>query len=353
MIKNIAYYENFELFLEENAQREEPVIFFVAESTPFTVQTLKGCVFEFFGAIFPQIIYADKHYDKGLIAITFDTKTTQAGILRNMSDFALNSMQSDACALFVIVDGLSAHIDTFLEELFIHTNDSVKIMGGGAGKLTLKQEPVIFDMHGIYQNAALLISSTKEITLGVNHGWEKMDGPFVATACEGTKLKQINYQNAFSFYDSKLSSQNNAPLSPENFFAISKAYPIGIETYAKETVVRDPITFDAEGLVLVGRIEENAVIYLLKGEKEGLIKAASNASLQAVNLAKKDVENLFVIDCISRVLFLEDAFEEELQAIGLHAQNATVFGALTLGEIANNSSRYIEFFNKTCVIGAI
>ena len=54
------------------------------------------------------------------------------------------------------------------------------------------------------------------------------------------------------------------------------------------------------------------------------------------------------------MLFLEDSFQEELQAVtrSISGTNITLFGVLSLGEIANTNRDYIDFYNKTCVIGA-
>jgi len=57
------------------------------------------------------------------------------------------------------------------------------------------------------------------------------------------------------------------------------------------------------------------------------------------------------IDCISRVLFLGDNFQEEINAILQYNQN--LVGALSLGEIANTSKEYLEFYNKTSVVAVI
>ncbi|HEY8905633.1 MAG TPA: FIST C-terminal domain-containing protein, partial [Rhodoferax sp.] len=61
-------------------------------------------------------------------------------------------------------------------------------------------------------------------------------------------------------------------------------------------------------------------------------------------------ESLFFIDCISRVLFLGPDFPKEMVAVNT---GQPLIGALTLGEIANNGSDFLEFFNKTAVVGLI
>jgi hypothetical protein len=65
-------------------------------------------------------------------------------------------------------------------------------------------------------------------------------------------------------------------------------------------------------------------------------------------------KNAVIVDCISRFLFLEEDFEKELINIKTQfPQNSQFWGVLTLGEIANESKENIEFYNKTCVVGAL
>ena len=59
-----------------------------------------------------------------------------------------------------------------------------------------------------------------------------------------------------------------------------------------------------------------------------------------------------IIDCITRALFLEDRFEDELKIIETKAGTGVLlFGFLSLGEIASKGDKYIELYNKTVVIG--
>jgi hypothetical protein len=82
-----------------------------------------------------------------------------------------------------------------------------------------------------------------------------------------------------------------------------------------------------------------------------------NAAGEALQLAKEafqgtstDQTTLFM-DCISRVLFLEEEFHQELHAV--YKEGSPLLGALTLGEIANSGREYLEFYNKTAVVAVL
>jgi hypothetical protein len=142
----------------------------------------------------------------------------------------------------------------------------------------------------------------------------------------------------------------------DNFFDIAKYYPLGIVKYDKEIIVRDPILIDENNnIVLVGDIPQNSTINILKGKEENLIKSSSIAVKKAMNnLEYEDEYNVILFDCISRCISLGDKFVDELVEIKKNINpSKNLFGALTLGEIANNGNEYINFYNKTCVIGVL
>ena len=124
-----------------------------------------------------------------------------------------------------------------------------------------------------------------------------------------------------------------------------------------EMVVRDPIALDGDKMICVGEVPQGSFVNILQGNKDSLVEGAKHALKLAgdsfeKNHSKENVENLstFFIDCISRVLFLEDDFSEELDTV---YNDNTLIGALTLGEIANTGTAYLEFYNKTSVVALL
>ena len=100
---------------------------------------------------------------------------------------------------------------------------------------------------------------------------------------------------------------------------------------------------------------ENTVLYLLKGDKESLL----NSAAQAVGTASSGLETLeqmLVVDCVSRISYLEDQFAKELEFLQTKSgfgDQIKVHGVLSLGEISSVGRGSLEFFNKTIVAGAI
>lgn len=306
------------------------------------------------GAIFPRLVFDDNSYDSGFILAKMNDNTS-AFVVEDMSkNFDTNDL-GRLNSFFIVVDGLSSHIGNFIECFFENANEKSKIIGGGAGKLTLQQEPIIFSNHGIFKDSALIIGSYDPIGIGVQHGWEEIKGPYIATNTDRCILNKINYIDAFELYKKVVEEDSGVTFNDENFFDIAKGYPFGITRYSREVVVRDPITTDGKSMTLVGEMDTNSVISILKGDSKNLVEAAKDASQKSIdNLKVKKAEQALLIDCISRFLFLDDNFNEELLNIkSSFDSDALVWGILSLGEIANANQENIEFYNKTCVVGAL
>ena len=256
---------------------------------------------------------------------------------------------------FISAEILKKHsITYFLETIFKVLPEESQLIGSGAGKMTLKQEPVIFSRRGIFQNAALIVSHKNEIKVGVENGWEYLEGPFLVSSSNKNILKSLNFKNAFDVYKNIVEKDSGLTFTDDNFFDIAKSYPLGIVKFNKEIVVRDPIALDENNnLILVGDVEQNATINILKGEKSRLIASAKTAIVKVLNKTDKDFENVLVFDCISRSIFLKDEYKQEILNIKNEIPDKKLFGALTLGEISNSGNEYINFYNKTCVVGVL
>ncbi|MFK7905998.1 MAG: FIST signal transduction protein, partial [Chitinophagales bacterium] len=188
------------------------------------------------------------------------------------------------------------------------------------------------------------------------HGWQQLEGPFVATRTEKNVIHELNWQNAFDLYKEVIDQDCTIPITKDNFFDIAKAYPFGIFKENSEDIVRDPIAVDENGaLVCVGEVPENTVLYILKGEKNALISSAKRAAEDTLSEDMPEIAQTLIVDCISRTLFLENDFSEELKVVSecFNKTNQPIHpqGILTLGEISSYGEGYLEFFNKTIVIG--
>jgi hypothetical protein len=321
---------------------------------------------EIFGGIFPGIIYGNHKYEEGAILMVlpalekpFLIKGLETENI-NIPDFGnkITENLGQKYTAMILVDGLTSNISLFLSEMFNRLGNSVHYFGGGAGSLTLKQEPCLFTSEGFVQDAAIVTFIKLQSNLGVRHGWERIMGPFVATKTRKNIIFELNWKNAFQVYRETVEGDSKKKLTPENFFDIAKGYPFGIHKEGMEDIVRDPINVNEKGeLFCVGEIPENTVLSILKGKKDSLIRAAGQAAEDCLQNEVTNIRQGLIADCISRTIFLEGKFMKELETVNqkIHQIDPqhTPMGILTLGEISSYGDGYLEFFNKTIVVGLL
>jgi hypothetical protein len=314
-----------------------------------------------FGGLFPALIYQSKKIDTGFILAAFEAKT-QITIIENLSspetDFCQLLMQNaekyeNTQSMFVLVDGLSKRMNSFIESLITIFGLEFNYIGGGAGSIKLEPSPCVFTNEGIKQDAAILAGLEICSGIGVGHGWNSIAGPFVVTSSDGTHIKELNFKPAFEVYKSVVDNHSPVQITESNFFEIARAYPFGINKLDAEKIVRDPLRIgENQSIHCVGEVMQGSFLDILHGHNLALITAAGNAAMAAKTcVINRSIDFIFFVDCISRVLFLQSDFDNELAVVISTDQVELVFGILSIGEIANNEKEHLEFYNKTAVIG--
>ncbi len=360
-----ASIESFKENLESLDAAFASVMILACDENGFTKEaldeTLKGAKSAIIGAIFPSIIYKNKKYDKGTIFIALDEKlnintlldiskkdleVVDAEVEEHMSGFDANIK-----TIFAFVDGLTSNIGLSINALFDNYGLEINYIGGGSGSLSFEQKPSLFTNAGLLKDAFVYAYSSARSSVGVQHGWKSIQGPFEVTASQNTVIQELDHRPAFELYKEVIDKFSSVPIEEGNFFDVAKSFPFGINTMNDEKIVRDPIVLSGTDLVCVGNVAVGSYVDILQGVSENLIDAAKEASQLSKVSVDYDVDFMLFIDCISRVLFLEDEFEKELDAV--YETDMPLVGALTFGEIANNGKEYLEFFNKTAVIGRI
>lgn len=342
----------------------EGIMIFACDANQFAPESidpiLKEMTVPIFGGIFPQILYNGQNYERGTVVVGCLAKPTvftvpklsEQDIDLRKSLASLDTEKESAKTLFVWVDGLSSQIGLLVDELFNTFGLEYNYIGGGAGSLSFEEKPCLFTNEGLLQNCAVLAFLDIESGVGVRHGWQSLSGPYKVTECEKNVIKSLNWQPAFEVYRSVVEQHADVALTTDNFFDVAKRFPFGINLLNAEKIVRDPIIATAKNeLICVGEIPAESFVDILIGNPHSLIQAAEEAyqlAQEAYQGAKERQVTIF-INCISRALFLQDQFNQEMQAVYNHS--SPMIGALTIGEIANSGRDYLQFYNKTAVVG--
>jgi len=320
-----------------------------------------------FGGVFPKIIYGQHAYNKGVLVVGLPYKpeilivpelsnpeADYNRVLEASSDEWMNQEIAHNDTIFVFVDGLSKCISSLVDAMFMAFGLDRNYIGGGAGSLSFRQKPCLITPQGLIMDAGLIVKVPLRSSVGVAHGWQPISDSMKVTESERNTILTLDWIPAFDRYRELVEAHSRRVFTTDNFFSIARGYPFGINKLGGEVVVRDPLNTDGgKGLVCVGEIPAGSFVHLLNGTKETLIAAAEKAALLARDSAPEGIlENAptLFIDCISRALFLEEGIDEELKAV---SGKGELFGAMTLGEIANSGSDYLEFYNKTSVVSIL
>ncbi len=314
------------------------------------------------GGVFPEIIHAKEKYQNGTIVASLSA-APEIHIIKGLSDeskdfsFAVGEQIPDRAntkTMMVFVDGLASRIASLIEGIFIAFGLDCNYIGGGAGSLSFEQRPCLFTPEGLLEDCAVVGLLDVDSGIGVQHGWENISGPYKVTQSDRTIIQKLDGRVAFEVYKEVVEKASGQVFTDDNFFDIAKGYPFGINRLGDEKIVRDPIVVNEEGgLVCVGEVPQDSYVYILKGNTTSLVFAASKArALGEYSFpAGGTTQTHLFIDCISRVLFMEDEFYRELEAV--YDDTTPLIGALTLGEIANFGKDFLEFYNKTAVLGVL
>ncbi|AFL68252.1 FIST signal transduction protein [Sulfurospirillum barnesii] len=322
----------------------------IAENTPipdsfFTENT------RFIGGFFPSVLFGKEHYNEGIIAAKLSDLTRVYSVC--MEHLSIIPFPAQSHSIFTLANSDSSHMEPFLETLYSFLPEHAKLIGG-AGKNIFSYEKSCHK-EACWGECALVLASTQKIGLGVKHGWEPLVSPFIANSCKGRMVEKINFKDAFSVYKDAIEKYSSLRFHTMDFEEIAQKYPLGIVRYKKDFIVRAPIQTDGSSLSLAGSLDENSVIAILQGTKTKLIEAAKEASQNALNNFENNApSSVLLISCHARFLFLGDDFNQELETIlSLYPPAMPLWGALSLGELANDNQEGIAFYNNTCVIGVL
>lgn len=322
---------------------------------------LQACTKPVFGGVFPQIIFGREHLTRGTLLVGLPAMP-HLTLLETLSDpetdfeaqleAVIRTSATDAPqTLFVFVDGFSSRIGALIDGLFNTFGLEINYIGGGCGSLSLKPAPCVISNKGLIQDAAVLAMLPMPSSVGVAHGWQPVSDAFKVTEVSGNVIHSLDWQPAFQVYREVVEAHAGRSFDQHDFFSIAKAYPFGIAKLGTEMVVRDPLLQQGDDLVCVGEVPRGAFVRILNGDRQSLVAAAARArGLAHDGLQQAPALQIF-IDCVSRVLFMEQEFGHELAAV--HDATLPMVGALTLGEIANSGVDYLEFYNKTAVVGYV
>lgn len=313
------------------------------------------------GGIFPEIIADGERKETGFVLIplyekweiaSFETLEIGTSATTEINEW-LQKTPLQINSVFCFVNALWNQKSTLMSALYDALGPFVNYLGGGAGSLSFQSFPCVFANQQIIENGAVVGVMSKHIALGVSHGWHPISEPIKVTKTVGNSIVTLNWQPAFSVYQSLVEAHAGQNINEQNFFQIAKSYPLGLVRLDDEMIIRDPYATKENILHIVDEVPEGEYIRIMHGNMASLLEGAKNAvdqskfQLNQQNASTNSDFHQICIDCISRVLFMQDDFEKELVMLN---KDQPVNGILSIGEIANPINAPLELFNKTVVV---
>jgi hypothetical protein len=319
---------------------------------------LSGLPLPVFGGIFPKIIHNRSYVGRGTLVYALDVPVevrhvehisdAETDVAAQIAKFekALQPMPT----IMVLIDSVAHRITPVLDAVYDALGTERHYLGGGAGALDFIRQPCLFSNVGMKTDALQLVGMPMASGVEVGHGWQVHTGPFLVTRSEGATIHELDYRPAFEVYRAEVEKISGRPFDLEAFFDCASHHPFGLKKWEGDIIVREAIVRQGDSLVCVGEIADGALLYVLGGEADELIRTAGDVAARL----QPETGIALAFDCISRTLFLGERYQEEVAAMAdALPDNIPFIGVLTVGEIAGRNEGCLEFFNKTTVIGAL
>ena len=306
------------------------------------------------GGIFPEIIADGERKKEGFLIMPLESSWVVTSIENTNDETSMkeylntwtNESSVEIETVFCFVNALWPQKTALINTMYDALGPFVHYLGGGAGSLSFQSFPCVFANQKIVENGAVLGITQKTLSIGVAHGWHSISEPIKVTETNENTIVSLNWKPAFEVYQSWVEAHANQKINETNFFDIAKSYPLGFVRLDDEMIIRDPYATSDLKLHVVDEVPEGEYIRIMHGSTESLLEGAKNAVLES-SWPNHDRTTQFCIDCISRVLFMEDDFIKELNFLN---KNQEANGILSIGEIANPMNAPLELYNKTVVV---
>jgi len=324
------------------------------------------------GCTAPSLICNGKIYPDGLgvAIIQSDTLKVRVGSSDNLSQDAKEAgrhlgnlaatlsvpkghPQNQVLLVFADASMTKGVVTDALYEAFREFGSFFRFFGGGsADNLHFKKSVQIMNdqVHRDAITGALIVSDSPQ-GISLRHGWEPTGRNLVVTKAEGKTVKELDGQPALELYMDYL-EEDIKGFDFSKFYGFASGHPLGIPMATGEYVVRDPLSASIEdnSITFVSEVPENTIVRIMKGSKESILLA----STEAANEAKEALEGkppalILVADCVSRLLFLGDDAQTEISNIESRlGGDVPMIGFFSFGEIGIEKGGPPALYNKTC-----
>ncbi|MEZ6993473.1 MULTISPECIES: FIST signal transduction protein [unclassified Aeromonas] len=250
--------------------------------------------------------------------------------------------------LFLTFDAMIPNIASLLEGIYLHLADRVNYAGVNAGSGQFRPMPCLFDNHRLLAQAVCCTLQPHHSYPLLEHGYQLTAQTMLATSSEGNKIAFIDWEPAFSRYQSLVQQQFQQRLTPDQFYQYGVHLPLGLLRANGDVIVRIPVAVTEEGALLcVGEVPDHSILTLLK--------APQSPTAHAIELAEKlsrhgAPERLEIYYCAGRQQHFGEQSTLELKTLFSHSGAHELVGALSLGEIGSLRPGEYPLFHNGAIL---
>ncbi|PKO94298.1 MAG: histidine kinase [Betaproteobacteria bacterium HGW-Betaproteobacteria-10] len=297
------------------------------------------------GAIFPALV-SDTHFvTSGVCLLCFDHMPPHFLISNLAIDGGIKLAgavlpELEKCpppadnhpTLFLIFDAMIGNIASILNQMHLVLGTRACCVGANAGSETFQPMPCLFDREKVIANGVLGLLLPGEPKITVQHGYPVAKSLMSATSVASNRIDKINHRAAFTVYQEVIEAEYGIRLTPENFYDHAVHFPFGLVTIM-DVLVRIPVAFTSDGaLFCVGEVPPNTMLRLLKAPDLESSHGVRDIAASLGAAATRD-QPLLTFYCAGRRMHFAAEAVTELAQLKAATGAASIFGALTLGEI--------------------
>jgi hypothetical protein len=303
------------------------------------------------GAVVPGLIAGGSFRRQGVLLLALDAAkpqmivplarggehTDDAAVAELAAFVEAHAGEDDDDTLLLFVDGMTPDVSSLLDRLYLTVGNRVRYAGSNVGSESFRPVPCLFDNARFVGGAALA------------HRYGEAASLSVATSSRGNRVASIDGLPAFEAYRELIARAHGVALTRENFYQHVVHFPLALHLAEGEPLVRIPVAVDDDGsLYCVGEVPEAALLSIVEAAPPG---SAETARAVAAGVRAHHPAAVLAFACAGRLLHQgEAAATMELAELQAALAPAPVFGALSLGEIANYEGQgYPRFHNATLV----
>jgi hypothetical protein len=293
------------------------------------------------GAGVPGLIAESRLRQAGVLLLALDPAVPRAIVpladaddgdaARRLADFVEAHAGCDGDDTLLLLLDATIDVSSLLDRLYLIVGNQVRYAGASVGSERFTAIPCVFDASGLYGDVALAVLLPRHPGATPAHHYAGVSPLSVATGARGNQVTSIDGLPAFGAYQALVAQAYGATVTADNAAEHFVRFPLALHLAEGEPLVRFPRTVgDDSSLTCVGEVPEVALL--------SIVEAPPPASARAV----------LAFACAGRLMRPDAAADVEFAELQAALASAPVFGALSLGEIANHESQgYPRFHTAT------